>query len=46
MLIPVFAEELRGGDGVGEAGVMAVEEGGGGGFVVSAEVGEAIDEVG
>ena len=47
MLMPVFAEELRGGYGIGGAGITLVEEGGGGGFAVGVEVsvGWALEEV-
>ena len=49
-MMPVLAVGLRGGDGRGGAGIMSVEEGGGGGVVVGVEVGEVavgrvLDEV-
>ena len=39
MLMPVFAEELREGDGRGGAGITSVEEGGVGEVVAGVEVG-------
>ena len=45
MLMPVFAEELRGGDGIGGAGITSVGDWGMGEVAADVKVGEVLEKV-